>query len=149
MEKEAIERGVQIKVEIGDDTPELQTKQIENLISQGIKVLIITPVNSVAMAEAVEMAKKAGIKVISYGRLVLNGDLDLYISSDVIKIGESQGRFLIENVPKGNYIIMSGDPNDFNARTFKEGAMEFILPLVYQGNIKIIAEQSIINWEPA
>lgn len=148
MEKEAIERGVPIKIEIADNTPELQTKQIQNLMSQGINVLIIIPTDAAAMAQTVEMVKKAGIKVISYVRLVYNSDIDLYISSEDIKIGEMLGRFLVKNVPQGKYIIMSGDPNDYNARLFKEGAMEFILPLVYLGNIKIIAEESIINWEP-
>lgn len=148
MEKEAAEKGVQIKVEIADNTPELQAKQIQNLISHGVKVLIITPTDSVAMAQVVEMAKKAGIKVIAYIRLVLNSDLDLYVGSNNMQVGEIQGRFLIKNVPKGNYIIMSGDPNSSSARIFKEGAMEFILPLVYLGNIKIIAEEAVINWEP-
>ena len=148
MEKEAIERGVRLKVEIADNTPELQTKQIQKLMSQGMKVLIIVPTDAAAMAQTVEMVKKAGIKVISYVRLVYNSDIDLYMSSEDIKIGEMLGRFLIKNVPKGKYIIMSGDPNDYNARIFKEGAMGFILPLVYLGNIKIIAEESIINWDP-
>lgn len=148
MEKEANKRGVSIKVEIADNTPELQIKQIENLIAQGIKVLIIAPTESATIAKVVEMVKKAGIKVISYVRLLFDSDLDLYIGNDNMQIGEFQGRFLIQNVPKGNYIILSGDPNEFNARTFKEGAMKFILPLVYVRNIKIIAEESIINWEP-
>ncbi|SHJ38865.1 D-xylose transport system substrate-binding protein [Clostridium cavendishii DSM 21758] len=148
MEKEAISKGIKLKMQIGDDTPELQIKQIKDLISQGINVLIIIPVNSASLASAVELAKKAGIKVIAYARIIFNSDLDLYIGNDNIQTGELQGRFLIKKVPKGNYIIISGDPNDFNARTFKEGAMKFILPLVYLNNIKIISEESLINWSP-
>lgn len=107
MENEAKKRGVPIKIEIADNTVELQTQQIKSLISQGIRVLIITPCNSAAMGQAVDMAKKAGIKVISYVRLTFNCDLDLYISSDNIRIGQIQGRFIITAAPKGNYIIMS------------------------------------------
>ena len=64
----------------------------------------------------VEKAHKAGIKVIAYDRLIENTDLDLYISFNNIRVGELQGRFLTQKVPKGNYIIMSGDPNDNNSK---------------------------------
>lgn len=70
-----------------------------------MKVLIITPTDSVAMAQAVERAKKAGIKVIAYLRLVLNSDLDLYVRSNNMQVGEVQGRFLIKNVPRYRLIL--------------------------------------------
>ena len=86
-----------------------QASQVENLISQGINVLILAPVDSIAAAPLVEKAHKAGIKVIAYDRFIYAPDLDLYIAFNNIRIGELQGQFLIRSVPKGNYIIMSGE----------------------------------------
>lgn len=148
MEKQAKQKGVVLKTEIADTTLELQTKQVENLISQDIDVLILSPTDSTGTAPLVDMAKNKGIKVIAYDRLIANSDIDLFVSTDNIRVGELQGRYLVGNVPKGTYIIMSGDPNDDNSVIFKEGAMEFIRPLVFNRDIKIVAEQSITNWDP-
>lgn len=148
MEKNAQDKGLKIRIENADTDAKLQAKQVDELISEGINVLIIAPTDYVAAAPMVEKAKKAGIKVIDYDRLIPNSDIDLFISTDNIRVGEFQGRYLIGNVPKGNYIIMSGDPNDDNSMIFKEGAMEFIRPLVFNRDIKIVAEQAIINWDP-
>ncbi len=106
MEEYAKNKGVTVKIENADFDAAKQASQVENLISQGIDVLILVPIDSLAAADIVEKAHKAGIKVISYDRLIKNSDLDLYISFDNIKVGELQGKFLIDKVPKGNYIIM-------------------------------------------
>ena len=111
MEEYAKNKGVTVKVENADFDAAKQASQVENLIAQGIDVLILVPIDPLAAADMVEKAHKAGIKVISYDGLVENSDLDLYIAFNKIKVGELQGKFLIEKVPKGNYIIMSGDPD--------------------------------------
>ena len=126
MEEYAKEKEVTLKIENADFDVAKQASQVENLISQGIDVLILVPIDALAAADMVEKAHKAGIKVISYDRLVRNSDLDLYVSFNNIRVGELQGKFLIEKVPKGNYIIMSWNPTS-NSK-FKEGAMEYIKP---------------------
>jgi D-xylose transport system substrate-binding protein len=143
MEEYAKEKAV-LKIEINDFDAAKQALQVENLISQGIDVLIITPIDILAAAELVEKAHKAGIKVISYEHLVKNSDVDLFIAFNNIRVGQLQGLFLIGKVPRGNYIIMSGDPD----AVFKEGAMEYIQPLVNIGNIKVVADKVIKNWDP-
>ncbi|SHJ29615.1 D-xylose transport system substrate-binding protein [Clostridium cavendishii DSM 21758] len=148
LEKYVSTKDITLKIEDANSDPELQAKQVDNLISQGIDVLLLAPLNASTAYEIVEKAKKAGVKVIAYDRLVLNSDLDLYVSFDNTKVGELQGKFLIDNVPKGNYIILSGDPNDNNSKLYKDGAMKYIRPLVDIGSIKIIADQEIINWDP-
>ena len=108
----------------------------------------MAPTDSLTAANMVEKAHKAGIKVIAYDRIIKNSDIDLYIAFDSTRVGELQGQFLIENVPKGNYIILSGDPDDNNAKLLKEGAMKYIKPLVNKGDIKIVTEQAVDNWDP-
>lgn len=145
MEAYANEKGVTLKMEFNEFDAAKQKSQVEDLISQGIDVLIFVPDDVLGAAELVEKAHNAGVKVISYDNLVRNSDPDLYISFNNIRVGELQGRYLTEKVPRGNYIVMSGDPG---GTIFKEGAMEFIQPLVNIGNIKIVTDKVIKGWEP-
>ena len=144
MEEYAKNKGVTIKVENADFDAAKQALQVENLISQGIDVLILVPIDPLAAAAMVEKAHKAGIKVISYDGLVENSDLDLYMSFNKIKVGELQGKSLIEQVPKGNYIILSGG----NDTMFKKGAMKYIQPLADKKDINIVTDEAVKNWDP-
>lgn len=144
----ADQKGVTLKLEDADYDPKLQAKQVEDLISQNVDVLIIAPLDSLAFTSLVEKAKKAGIKVISYDGLLQNSNSDLYMSFNGIQVGELQGKYLVQNVPKGNYIILSGDPNDDTSKLYKDGSMLYIMPLVSTGSIKIVSNVSIPNWDP-
>lgn len=148
MENEAKAMGIDLRVAVADADMAQQATQVESLIAQGIKVLILAPHDGAAAASLVEKAHKEGIKVISYDRLILNTDVDLYISFDNVKVGELQGEYITKLVPKGNYIVMSGAPTDNNAKLFKQGAMKFIQPLVDKGDIKIVTDQAVDNWLP-
>jgi D-xylose transport system substrate-binding protein len=148
MEKCAESKGIPLRIENADTDAAKQASQVDKLISQGINVLILAPVDSSNSASMVEKAHKAGVKVIDYERLIENSDSDLYVSFNSMRVGELQGQYLIRNVPKGNYIIMSGDPRDYNSRLLKEGAMEYIAPLVIKRDIKIVADEAVINWDP-
>lgn len=142
------QKGVTLKLEDADYDPLLQAKQVEDLISQNVDVLIIAPLDSLAFTSLVEKAKKAGIKVISYDGLLYNSNSDLYVSFNGTQVGELQGRYLVQNVPRGNYIILSGDPNDDTSKLYKDGSLIYIMPLVSTGSIKIVSNVSIRNWDP-
>lgn len=148
MEAEAERLGVELKVQVSNNDVAQQASQVENLISQEVDVLIIAPHDASAAAASVEKAHEAGIKVISYDRLIMDTEVDLYLSFDNVKVGELQGEYITKEVPKGNYIVMSGAPTDNNAKLFKEGAMKFIKPLVDSGDINIVAEQAVDDWNP-
>ena len=148
MEDYAKTKGVTLKIENADFDVAKQSSQVDNLISQGIDVLILVPVDSFTAVDLVEKAHKAGIKVVDYDILIQNSDVDVYISFNDIRVGELQGQYLTKEVPKGNYIILSGDPRNFNSKLYKDGAMEYIQPLVSIGNIKIVADKVIENWDP-
>lgn len=123
-----------------------QVNQVEKLIAQGIDVLILAPVNSEETSIVVKKAKDAGVGVIVYDRLILNSDLDLYVSFNNVTIGELQGRYLTQRKPKGNYIILSGSPADNNSIALKDGAMIYIRPLAGIKDINIVTEKSVDNW---
>lgn len=149
MENEAKKLGIDLRVQISDNDAQKQLAQCENLIAQGIQVLILAPHDANSASVIVEKAHRAGIKVISYDRLVMDCNVDIYISFDNVKVGELQGRYITRLVPKGNYVILSGAPTDNNARLFREGAMKYIKPLIEKGEIKIVMDQWVKDWQPA
>lgn len=140
---------VDLRVQITNNDAAKQIAQSENLIAQGIKVLILAPHDAESAGVIVTKAKKAGIQVISYDRLALSSKPDLYISFDNEKVGEVQGEYLTKLVPKGHYVILSGAPTDNNSRLYYNGAMKFIKPLADKGDIRIVMDQSVKDWQPS
>lgn len=147
---EAKKRNINLLVQISENNPAKQLVQCEAMIAQGIKVLIVAPNDAKAAAAIVEKATKAGVQVISYDRLILDSPHDYYyLSFDNVKVGELQGEWLAKQVPKGNYVILSGAPTDNNAKLFKQGAMKYIQPLVDRGDVKVVLDQACADWSPA
>jgi D-xylose transport system substrate-binding protein len=150
MEAEAKKAGIDLRVQVTDNDAGKQVAQCENLISQGIKVLILAPHDASSASVIIDKAAKAGIKVISYDRLVTDSPLDYYyLSFDNVKVGELQGEFITKKVPKGTYLVLAGSPTDNNAKLFREGAMKFIQPLADKGDIKIVMDQFVKDWQPS
>lgn len=142
--------GIDLRVQVTDNDAAKQVSQCENLISQGIKVLILAPHDASSAAVIVDKATKAGIKVISYDRLVTGSTADyVYLSFDNVKVGELQGEFITKKVPKGTYIVLAGSPTDNNAKLFRQGAMKYIQPLADKGDIKIVMDQFVKDWQPS
>jgi len=150
MEEEAKKRGIDLRVQVTDNDAGKQVAQCENLISQGVKVLILAPHDASSASVIIDKAAKAGIKVISYDRLVTDSPLDYhYLSFDNVKVGELQGEFITKKVPKGTYIVLAGSPTDNNAKLFREGAMKSIGPLAQKGDIKVVMDQFVKDWQPS
>lgn len=141
--------GIDLRVQIARNDQMQQNNQIDQLLAQGIKVLIFAPHDADGAAAAAKKAKGEGVKIISYDRLIMGQDVDVYLSFDNVKVGELQGEYITNLVPKGSYILMSGAPTDNNAKLFKEGAMHFIQPLIDKGDIKVILDQPVIDWQPS
>lgn len=148
MEAAAKKAGIEIAVQVANMDAAKQDSQVENLISQGIDILILAPHDAKAAASIVDKAHKAGIKVISYDRLVMGTDVDVYLSFDNVKVGELQGKWLTENLEKGNIVWLSGSPVDNNAKLFKEGAAKYLQPKIDSGDYKVVMEQPVIDWKP-
>jgi len=141
---------VDLRVQVTDNDAVKQIAQCESLIAQGIKVLILAPHDGATAAVIIEKAARAGVKVISYDRLVVDSPLDYYyLSFDGVKVGELQGEFLTRKVPKGTYVVLAGSPTDNNAKLFRQGAMRYIQPLAERGDAKVIMDQFVKDWSPA
>lgn len=142
----AKEKGASVIVQNADNDPNAQIEQIEYLLNQNIDVLVIIPQNATNLVQSVELAKKAGVPVISYDRLVLNANTDVYISFDNYSVGEKMAEAAVKAVPKGNYLLIHGSPEDHNSEMFKSGYAEYLKPYIQSGNINIIGEKSAIDW---
>ena len=130
----------------GDDNRQFQ--QVKDMIKAGIKVLVLLPHDTTKASRIVGAAKSANVKVISYDRLVLNSDVDLYVSFDRVEIGWMQAEYLVKHAPKGNYVLIAGSPNDEGAKTLHDEQMKVLQPYVDRGDIKVIADGYTKDWLP-
>ena len=96
---------------------EQQLTDVDTLISQGAKVLVLLAQDNKAVLPALQKAKDAGIPVIAYDRLIEDPSI-LYITFDNVLVGKAEAEAVLTKVPKGNYVLIKGDPGDPNASTF-------------------------------
>ncbi|NRD79744.1 substrate-binding domain-containing protein [Bacillus sp. BRMEA1] len=140
--------GGQVKTLAANGLDDVQIKQAELLIAEGVDVLVVVPHDAVISAKIVDIAHKAGVKVISYDRLIKNAKVDYYISFDNEKVGELQATEILKNVSSGNFAYIGGADSDNNAILFRQGAMKVLKPLIDQGKIKLVFDQYTKDWDP-
>lgn len=138
--------GADVIVQDASGDPNAQLRQCDALIAKGVKVLVVVPKNADAARPIVLNARARGVKVISYDRLIADAPVDLYLSFDNVKVGEIQARAIVEKAPKGDYLVLKGDPADKNSDMIHEGHLKVLQPLIDKGDIRIAAIQSCDKW---
>ena len=129
---------VQILFSQGDSAKE--KANVEALIAQGVKVIIICPQDATAAAAAAAEARAAGVKVISYDRLIRDTDaVDYYVTFDSVSVGEAQAQYLVDKASgTGNPLYLyAGAASDNNAFLFFEGAWNVLQPKIVDGTFAI------------
>jgi D-xylose transport system substrate-binding protein len=118
---------------------EQQLTDVDTLISKGAKVLILLAQDNKAILPALQKAKDAGIPVIAYDRLIEDPSI-LYITFDNVLVGKAEADAIIKKVPKGNYVLIKGDPGDPNASTFLPSGWDAagLKDKVASGDIKLL-----------
>ena len=124
-----------------------QATNIENLISQKAKVLIVLAQDGTAIKSSIATASAAGIPVVAYDRLIEDAKT-FYVSFDNIEVGRMQARAVFAAVPKGNYVFIKGDKGDANAAFLRSGQDEIIKAAVASGDIKNVGETNTDGWKP-
>lgn len=148
IEKRASELGAEVITSVADSNDERQIKQVDDFLTQGVDVLIIAPHNGLIMASAVEKAKKQGIPVVAYDRLIQSDEIDVLVSHLHSTAGTMQAQYALKNAPKGNYVLIYGASTDNNANIMKASQNEVLKPAVDKGDIKIVADQNAKDWSP-
>lgn len=161
----------------GDDTSKRDIANIKTLMDAGMKALIIAPVNNdAAFLESLASAKAAGVKIVSFDRLITNSaDVDFYASFDNTKVGEIMGQYLVERAGTAKSIplyLYAGSRTDNNAILFFKGGWNKLQPKIADGTfliqnsavaknvsgtldltrdqiLSIFDEISITNWDPS
>ena len=147
VEARAKEVGAQLDVQVANGSDPVQVNQCNDLLTKGVDVLIVAPHNSEIAASIVQAAHAKGVPVISYDRLIKNSEPDLYVSHQVVRMGEMQGEYALKHMPKGNYVLIGGAPTDNNAKLLRDGQMNKLKPAVDSGDIKIISDQFAKEWK--
>ena len=126
-----------------------QQQQADSAITQGVKAIVLDPVDSAAAATTVQKAKAAGIPVIAYDRPIPQTPADYYVSFDNEKLGQMFAQSLVDKVkkenPDGGLLQVNGSPTDAAAGLIKKGMHSAIDP----SGLKLLAEYDTPDWTPA
>lgn len=145
--RSARELGAELVLRVADQDPVLQEAQVRELVNLGIDVLVIVPNDADRLSEVVRYAKRRGVKVLSYDRLVRNAGVDLYISFDNEKVGSLMADALLKERPSGHFIIINGAKSDNNAIMLSHGIHAVLDPAVTAGQARIVAEIWPAEWD--
>ncbi len=125
-----------------------QQQQAESALAQGVKVLVIDPVDAVAAKSIVTSAAAQDVDVIAYDRFIESKDLAYYIAYDAEKVGELQGHALVYRMratgATGGILMINGSPTDSNAANYKRGAHT----VIDASGIAIVGEYDTPDWSP-
>jgi D-xylose transport system substrate-binding protein len=127
---------------------ETQATNVDQLISQGAKVLIVLAQDGTAIKPSVASAASQGIPVIAYDRLIEDPKA-LYITFNNKEVGKMQADAVFKAQPTGNYVIIKGNKADANADFLRSGMDEIIKAAVDSKAITIVGETYTDNWDPA
>lgn len=135
-------------VTVADNKADKQANDVDNLLTQGVDVLVIAPHDATQAASMVDKAKKQNVPVISYDRLINSDKIDAYISHQVPVIGRKIAEYALQKVPKGNYVMVYGSSTDNNAVIMKKEQLSVLQPAIDKKDIKIVADNFITDWKP-
>lgn len=162
MKAELEAEGYNVDLQYAEDDIPTQVSQIENMVTQGVDVLVIASIDGSALTSALESAAENDIPVIAYDRLIRDSEhVNYYTTFDNYQVGQLQGNYLVEalGLPEAegpfNVEVFAGSPDDNNATFFWQGAIDVIEPFIESGQIVIPSGQTsfeqaaILRWEPS
>ena len=145
--------GVDYTIVNAEGDARTQQIQAEQAITNGAKVLLLVNLDSGSGAAIIAQAREAGVKVIDYDRLTIEGPgADLYVSFDNVGVGRLMGETLqpiIDALPteRPRVVLLNGSPTDNNATFFAEGYKSIAEPKFAAGEWEKVDEQAIPDWD--
>ena len=143
------ERGYDVDLQYAEDDVPNQLSQIENMITKGVKLLVIAPIDGSSLTTTLQHAADAKIPVISYDRLIKGTpNVDYYATFDNFKVGVLQGSYIVDKLGvaqgKGpfNIELFAGSPDDNNSTYFFDGAMSVLKPHIDSGKLVVKSGQT-------
>lgn len=117
----AKELGANVIVQNSGNTVDGQIRQIQYLIDKNVDAIVILAKKADSLSDVIKNAKAKNIPVISYDRLILNADIDLYLTIDSEQVGEKMAQEILRRVPSGSVYCLYGPTEDFNMTMAKRG----------------------------
>jgi D-xylose transport system substrate-binding protein len=157
MRKLLEEKGYEVISQEANHDVKLQNDQIDNMVAQGVKALIIIAEDGDAASTAVDKAAQAGVKVLAYDRLIKSPNIAAYLSFNNVEVGRQQADGVMKALGIENWDVatkgkvklvkLGGSPTDNNAILFRKGQDEVLDK--YKDKIEVVADQWVDNWDPA
>jgi len=142
--------GVSAEVLFSEKDSAKEKANVETLITKGIKVLVLCPVDSAAAAAAADSAAKAGVKVVAYDRLITGTkNVNFYVTFDSFSVGAAWGNYLVSQAKgKGNNLYLyAGAASDNNAFIFFAGAWSILQPKIADGTFVVVNSDAAVALE--
>ncbi len=149
--------GYEVLTQEANHDVKAQNDQIDNMVSQGVKGLIVVAEDGDAAVTSVDKAADAGVKVLAYDRLIKTPKIAAYLSFNNVEVGRQQADGVMKAVDIENWDVaakgklrlvkLGGSPTDNNAILFRKGQDEVLEP--YMDKIEIVADQWVDNWDAA
>ena len=149
LQKQFEDAGYEVELTYSDNETDRQVNDIQNLISDGVNLLVVAAIDGEALNTVMDEAADAGIPVISYDRLIKSDAVSYYISFDNYTVGTLQGQYVVDSLDLDNagdktYNIefTAGDPADNNAGYFFNGAFDVLKPYIDAGTLNVVSGQT-------
>jgi len=157
MRKLLEDKGYEVISQEANHDVKLQNDQIDNMVSQGVKALVVVAEDGDAIVTSVDKAADAGVKVIAYDRLIKTSKIAAYISFNNVEVGRQQADGVMKAIDIENWDVaangkvrlvkLGGSPTDNNAILFRQGQDEVLAK--YADKIEVVADQWVDNWDAA
>ncbi len=160
MKKELEAAGYNVILQYANNDSATQANQLENMVTQGVDVLVIASIDGSVLGGPLQNAADAGIPAIAYDRLIMNTpNIDYYATFDNYQVGAIQGSFIEDQLGlKGgagpfNIELFTGAPDDNNCHFFFGGAMDILRPYIESGKLVVrsgqteFAQVATENWK--
>ena len=129
--------------------PAKQQQQAEAAITKGAKVIVMSAVDVKSAGAIVQRAQQSDVKVIAYGRLIPDAEIDYYVSIDPFRVGQQQAEVQMDAIEKSGgkspqVVMINGAPTDSNAKPYKDGARQTL----EERGAEVVKSFDTPDWSP-
>ena len=115
------EMGAEVIVQNAGNNIEEQNRQLMYLLERNVDAVVVLPKDAASISESVQKLRAKNIPVISYDRLTLNADINLYLTIDSEKVGEQMAQEMLRRTKGINWYCILGPEEDYNMTLIMEG----------------------------
>ncbi len=115
------EMGADVIVQNAGNSIEEQNRQLMYLLERNVDAVVVLPKDAASISDSVQKLRAKNIPVISYDRLVLNADINLYLTIDSEKVGEQMAQEMLRRSKGINWYCILGPAEDYNMTLIMEG----------------------------